>query len=107
MLNFIVIQIISYAVNGPLMVPGSGLPQSAPMDRAARFAVFSTRHDLHHGVWIALLATGAVSFCLWRTTFGFRLRAVGANPMAALHAGMPARMSSASLPPSRRIVRFA
>jgi simple sugar transport system permease protein len=43
---------------------------------------------LHAGLIIAIFATFAVYFLLERTTLGFRIRAVGANPVAARGSGM-------------------
>jgi len=44
--------------------------------------------NLHIGVLLALLAVPIVWWILERTTFGFELRTVGANPSAARYAGM-------------------
>lgn len=50
---------------------------------------FSDRFDrLHIGIVLALAAAAAVRWLLVRTTLGFEIRAVGANPAAATCAGM-------------------
>jgi general nucleoside transport system permease protein len=46
---------------------------------------------LHAGVIVALLAAVAVAWLLGRSTWGFELRAAGANPAAALTAGINVR----------------
>ncbi len=43
---------------------------------------------LHIGLFIALLAAVLIWWLLWRTTIGFELRTVGANPNAARYAGI-------------------
>jgi len=43
---------------------------------------------VHRGLYVALAAAGAVWWLLGRSTTGFRMRAVGANPDAARTAGM-------------------
>ncbi|MBV9282157.1 MAG: ABC transporter permease, partial [Chloroflexi bacterium] len=43
---------------------------------------------LHLGLLLALLAAVAFWFILWRTTLGYKLRAVGLNPKAAAYAGI-------------------
>ncbi len=43
---------------------------------------------LHIGLFIALFAAVLVWWLLWRTTIGFELRTVGANPNAARYAGI-------------------
>ena len=49
--------------------------------------------DGHLGVLIAFLFVPLIWFLLYRTTLGFEIRAVGANPDAARYAGMkPRRM---------------
>ena len=50
---------------------------------------FNDRHDrLHIGIFLALIAAAAVRWLLWKTTLGFELRTVGANPDAARYAGI-------------------
>jgi simple sugar transport system permease protein len=48
-------------------------------------------HRLHAGVIVALLAAVALAWLLGRSTWGFELRAAGANPAAALTAGIDVR----------------
>ena len=43
---------------------------------------------LHSGVILALLTAVLVWFFLWKTTWGFEIRTVGANPNAARYAGI-------------------
>jgi ABC-type uncharacterized transport system permease subunit len=43
---------------------------------------------MHVGLFIALIAAVLVWWLLWRTTIGFELRTVGANPNAARYAGV-------------------
>jgi simple sugar transport system permease protein len=43
---------------------------------------------LHLGIVLAAAASLAGAFYLWRTTFGFRLRVVGASRKAGTYAGM-------------------
>ncbi len=50
---------------------------------------FSDQYDrLHIGVFLAVLAAVFVWWLLWKTTIGFELRTVGANPNAARYAGI-------------------
>jgi simple sugar transport system permease protein len=50
---------------------------------------FQDQYDrLHIGLFMALLAAVGVWWLLWKTTLGFELRTVGANPNAARYAGM-------------------
>jgi simple sugar transport system permease protein len=38
---------------------------------------------------VAVLTAGVVAFLLWKTTLGFEVRAIGLNPVAARHKGVP------------------
>jgi ABC-type uncharacterized transport system permease subunit len=50
---------------------------------------FTDQYDrLHIGIFIAVAAAVAVWWLLWKTTIGYELRTVGANPSAASYAGM-------------------
>jgi len=50
---------------------------------------FTDQYDrLHLGLVLAVLAAVGVWWLLWKTTIGFELRTVGANPNAARYAGM-------------------
>ena len=87
MLNFIALDLVGYLVRGPLQEPTHAYPQSRTIDAAARLPrVPGTR--LHLGVGIALLAAIALGIVMRRSAWGFRARAVGANPRAAASAGM-------------------
>lgn len=53
------------------------------------FWPFQDEYDrLHVGLILAFLTTVAVWWLLWKTTIGFELRTVGANPNAARYAGV-------------------
>lgn len=50
---------------------------------------FTDQYDrMHIGVFFAIAAAIGVWWLLWKTTIGFELRTVGANPNAARYAGM-------------------
>lgn len=87
MLNFIAASIIAYLVAGPLGAEGFAFARTGPIGNAALPDVPGTR-NLHLGVLLALLAVPVVWWVLARSTFGFEIRTVGANPNAARYAGM-------------------
>ena len=87
MLNFIALNLIGYLVRGPLQEPTHAYPQSVTIDAVARLPrIAGTR--LHLGVLVAVLAAIALGVVMRRSAWGFRVRAVGANPRAAASAGM-------------------
>ncbi len=93
MLNFVALQIISWAVSGPLRAAGATFART-PDVGAATLPILggSSGHLLHSGVIIAFVAVPIVWWVLYRSTIGFEIRTVGANPDAARYAGMRPRM---------------
>lgn len=88
MLNFIAASLISYSVHGPLKESAGQYPQTDPVPPATRLPHLLPPTRLHLGVPLTLLGTLGVGCILFRTTTGFRLRATGANPIAAHLAGI-------------------
>jgi simple sugar transport system permease protein len=86
MMNYIAVQLLAALVSGPLKVPRSPSPVTFDVGNAA-FPVFLGRNG-HIGIILALLAAGFVWWLLFRTTVGFEVRSVGANPDASRYAGM-------------------
>ncbi len=90
MLNYVAVAVIAWAVSGPLDQPGSPSPITAQVGNAALPVVIG--RNGHLGVLVALAAVLAVGWLLFRTTRGFEIRTVGANPDAARYAGMQPRL---------------
>jgi ABC-type uncharacterized transport system permease subunit len=90
MLNYVAIGVIAGAVSGPLDQPGSPSPITAQVGNAALPVIIG--RNGHIGIFIALAAVVAVGWLLFRTTRGFEIRTVGANPDAARYAGMQPRL---------------
>jgi simple sugar transport system permease protein len=86
MLNFIAGAIIGYLITGPLEAPGFSFSRTGPLGNAELPTFFGS--DIHLGVLIAFALVPAVWWLLWRSTLGFEIRTVGANPDAARYAGM-------------------
>lgn len=86
MLNFIAGAIIGYLVTGPLEFAGFSFSRTGPLGNA-ELPVFEGT-NIHLGVFIAFALVPAVWWLLWRSTLGFEIRTVGANPDAARYAGM-------------------
>jgi simple sugar transport system permease protein len=87
MLNFIALHAVGYVVRGPLQEPSGVYPQSATLLPSMRLPVLVPGTRLHWGFAIAVVAAVLIWIILRRTAAGFRIRAVGANPAAALSAG--------------------
>lgn len=90
MLNYIALALLTYllGVQG-FQATGSHQAISRTTLRSARLPhLFGSDLRVHAGLIIALLAALAVYWLLNRSTLGFELKTVGANPFAARTAGM-------------------
>ena len=86
MLNYVAISVLAWAVSGPLKVPGSPSPITHDVGNAALPIIIGSTG--HLGIVIAFGMVLLVRWLLNRTTLGFEIRTVGANPDAARYAGM-------------------
>lgn len=98
MLNIVAVQLMNYLLRGPLIDPGekergTNIPQTERLPESTDLPILLGDTRLHFGVVVAVLAAVAAWFLLWRTTLGFRLRAVGLSREAARYAGMPVERS--------------
>lgn len=89
MMNYIGLAALAWLVSGPLQQPGS-VPPTTPSVGIAALPIVLGRSG-HIGILIAFLAVPLAWFLLFRTTRGFEIRAVGANPDAARYAGIKPR----------------
>ncbi len=92
MMNAIAVQLMNFLLRGPMIDPeqaklASQIPQTARLDELFRLPrLIPTR--LHLGALIAVILAILVYILLWRTTLGYRIRAVGQNPHASRYAGI-------------------
>ena len=93
MMNAIALQLMNLLLRGPLMDPagvtaGTFLAQSAQLPDQVWLARLVPQTLLHAGAIIAVVLAVVVYVFLWRTTIGYRIRAVGLNPDASRYAGI-------------------
>lgn len=91
MMNFIAIRLTDWLIKSkePLLLldPAASTPRTPYIAESAELPrLFGT--PLHAGLLIAIALVFVVRWLLYRTTLGFELRTVGANPNAARYAGM-------------------
>ncbi len=96
MLNAIALQLMNFLLRGPMLDPaqieaGTNVPQSATLPAQVWLPRLVPRTLLHAGIFIAIFLAVLVYIFLWRTTVGYRIRAVGLNQAAARYAGIPVR----------------
>ncbi len=91
MMNWIAINLTNWLLSsGPLQRPNAGGSPISPEVLPSAFipTFFKSPIRFHLGFFIALLVAAGVYWLLFKTTLGFELRTVGANPRAARYAGM-------------------
>src|SRR6187397_162233 len=95
MLNFIGIALVSYFTQYYYKIPGDAIMQSAPIGNAAtipklnQYLTFLPPDvPLNVAFLLAILMCVLVYVFLWKTKWGYELRAVGENPSAAEYGGI-------------------
>jgi simple sugar transport system permease protein len=93
MMNEIAVQLLIFLLSGPLLDPeqaaaGTLIPQSAQIPEASWLMRFAPPSQLHVGLFVGLAMAVIVYVLLWRTTIGYRIRAVGLNKDASRYAGI-------------------
>jgi general nucleoside transport system permease protein len=88
LMNFVAIQMVSYAVSGPLLAQGAPYPYSEELAPALRLPIILPQTDAHAGVLLGLGLALALHFHFRYTVHGHALDLVGRNPQAASYAGV-------------------
>ncbi len=98
MLNFIAVALVGYLTQYHYRIPGDPIMESAPIGDAAHIARLGRfipglpeRIPVNVAFLLALLACWLVYVLLWRTKWGYEIRATGQNPAAAEYGGVSVR----------------
>ncbi|MBD0326467.1 MAG: ABC transporter permease [Pyrinomonadaceae bacterium] len=98
MLNFIAVALVSYFTQYHYKVQGDPLLETAPIGTAAHIPRLGSfipglpeRIPLNIAFILALVACLLIYIFLWRTKWGYEIRATGANPSAAEYGGISTR----------------
>jgi len=98
MLNFIAVALVSYFTQYHYKIPGDPILQTAPIGQNAYIPPlgkfipgFPERIPLNVAFLLALLCCLLVYLFLWRTKWGYEIRATGSNPSAAEYGGISIR----------------
>jgi general nucleoside transport system permease protein len=90
LLNFVVLLAVSWMLDGPMKDPAAmGWPQTVTLKPELELSKIVEQSRLHSGFIAALVVAGLLWTMLRFTTFGFALRAVGANAKASRFLGLP------------------
>lgn len=87
MLNYICTLFTSWLVGGPVKAPGSAA-QTHVVPEGVWFGRLIPQTQLTSSLFLLLIIAVVMYIFLWKTSIGFQLRAVGANPSAAGTAGI-------------------
>jgi ABC-type uncharacterized transport system permease subunit len=98
MLNFLAVALVSYFIQYHYKAPGDPIMQSVPIGwgahifRLGKFIPGMPQYiPLNFAFILALVCCGLVYIFLWRTKWGYELRATGSNPGAAEYGGISVR----------------
>jgi len=86
MLNSIAALILAWALSDLVAATGFSFPRTGDIGNSRLPVLFG--RNVHLGVLLAFIAVFVIRFLLNRTTLGFEIRTVGANPNAARYAGI-------------------
>jgi simple sugar transport system permease protein len=94
MMNAVALQLMNLLLGGPMIDPaeveaGTFIAQSERLPLHAWLPRLLPQTLLHAGAILAVVLAIGVYVFLWRTTVGYRIRAVGQSPEAARYAGIP------------------
>ena len=87
MLNFLAANLVGYLVRGPLQEPLGIYPQSAELASVFRVPALASGTRLTWAFPVAIVLALVLWVLLRRSAWGFRVRVVGSNPVAAEVAG--------------------
>jgi general nucleoside transport system permease protein len=98
MMNFIAVALVGYFTQYHYKIPGDPIMQTAPIGDGAHLARLGAfvpglpeRIPLNVAFLLALAACAVVYVFLWKTTWGYEMRATGQNPAAAEYGGVSVR----------------
>src|SRR5947209_16425457 len=101
MLNFIAVALLSYFTQYHYKIPGDAIMQTAEISPKAFLPTLGRfipglpeRIPLNIAFILAVIACVLVYIFLWKTKWGYELRATGANPSAAEYGGVSDRKST-------------
>jgi simple sugar transport system permease protein len=90
MLNFVALEIVSWAVHGPLMEASRAYPTSEPIAPSAELYTFFSPTRLNAGMILAVVLAIFCYHLLFFTEAGFKLRAFGKSRRASAFFGIGA-----------------
>lgn len=87
LLNYVILYYLSYLLSGPWRPPSEYLMQTHRFEASTYWPSFFESR-LHLGFFIGLVIAGLLLYIIQKTPFGFELRSVGENRVAARYKGI-------------------
>lgn len=88
MMNYIALHFTAFLVNSILIAPPGTSPVTRVISDGAKLTRFLPPSRANTGIFVSLICLFLVYLFLWKTKWGFEIRAVGLNKEAARYAGV-------------------
>ena len=90
MLNYVATQFFNFCIRVPLLDPSekSGTPMSRRVLENATLSRLFRGSALHQGIFLAIILVVVIYVLLFKTTWGYKMRAAGASQRAARYGGI-------------------
>ncbi len=87
-MNFIAMFMIAWLTTGPLASPNPIFPGTPLLPESTWLPLIVPPYRLHYFVFLVVIIAFFIYMVLYKTTIGYKIRAVGQNPRAAEHGGV-------------------
>lgn len=88
LLNYVGVNLVGYAVRGPLQEPTGVAPESEKLAEFLRLPKVIAGSRAHAGIFIAAAVIVLYYFFIYRTRMGYRIRILGGSARAAQYSGI-------------------
>ena len=90
MLNYVATQFYNFCIRVPLLDPNekSGTPMSRRIAENATLSRLFKGMSLHQGIFLAIILVVIIYILMFKTTWGYKMRAAGASKRAARYGGI-------------------
>ena len=90
MLNYVATQFFNFCIRVPLLDPNekSGTPMSRRIVENATLSRLFKGMSLHQGIFLAIILVVIIYILMFKTTWGYKMRAAGASKRAARYGGI-------------------
>ena len=90
MLNYVATQFFNFCIRVPLLDPSekSGTPMSRRIAENATLSRLFKGMYLHQGIFLAIILVVIIYLLMFKTTWGYKMRAAGASERAARYGGI-------------------